>query len=138
MASKVAATDWQRNRTQKGEPELFQACNVLVYGDAMQATKSAPERSSKGPRVGIVVLAGAGPRPDQIPYLATLLKNEGYNSFRARAAYLGCSTAALHRAWNGEPARDDLIAGARIRFPEVPYERMFREVAADVPADRAA
>lgn len=70
--------------------------------------------------------------------LAELLTKAGYVSYRERAAYLGVSTTALHRAFKGERA-EALVAAVKARWPRRLNQIFDAEVTDDAaPQTKAA
>lgn len=56
-----------------------------------------------------------------------LIEPLGCLTNEAKAAELGVDPGNLSRIYRGQPVSAEFIARVRIRFPLVPYERLFRE-----------
>jgi hypothetical protein len=103
----------------------------------MSGTSTVPTRRRKEPRIARVAA-----RPVitcRTGVLEKLFAAENIHTYREMSASLNYdSTSGVHRACNGVPVSAWLIAAIRLRFPEVPYERIFTEGTVDATADAAA
>ena len=57
----------------------------------------------------------------------SLVEPLGLETNEAKADHLGVDPGNLSRIRRGQPVSAEFIARVRLKFPRVPYERLFRE-----------